>query len=229
MKSSRTITSEEYAEFEKRRDVAFLKELEQEIQEKKRQQVKKAYEESGLKTLLDNKTFDNYHDKEPWQQRAKRLCKKYASSPDGKWLLVSGPTGCGKTHLCTAVVKTLFDQEIPVWYMLYREDINHLKPMQGVDAEEREQKLRRFKTAKALYIDDLYKGSASNAELSIMFDLIDYRYRNNLQTIISTEFDLDQLIATESAIAGRIVEKSKKVLINNDPDRNYRMKGYGEK
>lgn len=217
------ITSEEYAEFERRRDAAFQAELEQEILEKKRQQVKKAIEESGLKPQLKNKTFDNYHDKKSWQKRAKRLCQEYAESPDGKWLLVSGPTGCGKTHLCTAVVKALYDKQIPVWYMLYRDDINSLKPMQGVDPEERGRKMKLFKTVKALYIDDLYKGGITKAELSVMFELIDYRYRNNLQTIVSTELELQQMIDIESAIAGRIIEKSKKVLIKYGEDRNYRL------
>ena len=184
--------------------------------------MKKAMEYSGLDLLIKNKTFDSYEATEDWQKIAKGSCIKYASNPE-KWLLVSGPTGSGKTHLCTAVVGEMIKKGIPVWYMLYREEIDKLKLMDGIEYEEREAKMRLYKTAQVLYIDDLYKGGASKADVKAMFELIDYRYRTDKKTIISTELTPQQLAEIDGAIAGRIIEKSKKVLIRNEVNRNYRM------
>lgn len=216
------------SEYEERKKRKWQQEYESEIRQKKADQVKKAMEYSGLDMLIRDKTFDKYDAVEDWQKIAKASCMKYASNPD-KWLLVSGPTGSGKTHLCTAVVGSMINKGIPVWYMLYREEIDKLKLMEGVDPEEREKKMRLYKTAQVLYIDDLFKGGASKADVKAIFELIDYRRRTNKITIISTEMTPQQIAEIDEAVAGRIVENTKKVLIKYEKDRNYRMKGSVEK
>lgn len=221
-------TSYDAEAYEHRKQMEFRAELQAEIERKKAAQLKKALEESGLINTIKTKTFDSYIAKEPWQERMKRICEEYADNPD-KWLFVSGPSGCGKTHLCTAVVGKLTQKKIPVWYMLYREEIERLKPVSWTDDEEREWLMARYKKAGSLYIDDLFKGGATKADIKVMFELIDYRYRENLRTIISTEFSLKELADIDTAIAGRISEMSKKALVKNDKSRNYRMKGNVEK
>ena len=150
------------------------------------------------------------------------MCQNYADNPQ-EWLLVSGPSGCGKTHLCTAVVGKMIEQEKPVWYMLYREEINKLKGI-GVEPEERDSLMRLYKTAGILYIDDLFKGGSSQADVRAMFELLDYRYREKKQTIISTELSSDELTAVDEAVAGRIMQDTKKILISAEAGRNYRLK-----
>ena len=38
-----------------------------------------------------------------------------------------------------------------------------------------------------LLIDDLFKGSISKSDVNIVFELLNYRYFNNLPVIVSTE------------------------------------------
>ena len=211
-----------YDAWEEMRRQKFESELRAEINEKKHKRLETAIERCGLNLALKEKTFDSYVATEDWQKIAKASCQKYAENPE-RWLLVSGPSGCGKTHLCTAIVKSILDRGIPVWYMLYREEINRLKPIDGVEPDEREAKMWTFKTCQVLYIDDLFKGGASKADIKVMFELIDYRYRTNKTTIVSTELTMRQLVEVDAAIAGRIAEGAKKVLIKHEKDRNYRI------
>lgn len=208
--------------YEARRKRQFQEALQAEVAEKKAAQIKTALEKSGLINTIKTKTFDSYETQQDWQKMAKTICLQYAENPEG-WLLVSGPSGCGKTHLCTAVVGRLTEHNLPVWYMLYREEVDKLKPMSGNDSEERIRMMNRYKSAGSLYIDDLFKGGASQADVKAIFELLDYRYRNNKRTIISTELSLEQLMDIDTAIGGRISELSKKVLIKNVAGRNYRL------
>lgn len=201
----------------------FEEDLKDELKQKRKARVERAIKESGLDRLLETKTFDSYVAKENWQKKAKASCMKYAMNPD-RWLLVCGQSGSGKTHLCTAIVSTLIEKEIPVWYMLYREEINRLKIMSGNDPEERDKKMRLYKNAVVLYIDDLFKGSSSKSDIATIFELLDARRRTGRLTIISTELNPDELIAIDEAVAGRITEDAEKVIIDKRPDRNYRMK-----
>ena len=200
----------------------FEEEWQAEIRQKKREQLELALDKSGLRTAIQTLTFDSYVAEEPWQKRAKQICQRYADNPHG-WLLVSGPSGCGKTHLCTAVVGKMIEQEKPVWYMLYREEINKLKGI-GVEPEERDKIMQFYKTAGILYIDDLFKAGSSQADVRAMFELIDYRYREKKQTIISTELSPDELKTVDEALAGRMMQDASKVFISAEPGRNYRFK-----
>lgn len=213
-------STSDYADFEARRNQRFYEEWLKETEQKKLEQVERSLDESGLRGAIKEKTFDTFIAREPWQKKAKGICERFAADPEG-WLFLSGPTGCGKTHLCTAVVGSLIEKRIPVRYMLYRDEMSRLK---YAEREDRNNILRTFKTAGVLYIDDLFKRGATDAELRIMFELLDFRYRGNLMTIVSTELSSDELINMDEAIAGRIIEKSTKVLINAKAGRNYRLR-----
>lgn len=215
--SQTSISDAEWEQRKREKDEAYLRE---ELKRKQLERIEKELERSGLKWAIQELTFERFKADHEWQKKAKDICQKYAENPTN-WLLLSGQSGCGKTHLCTAIVGELIKKEIPVWYMLYREDIGNLK--QTDDWQRREKLMNKFKKAKMLYIDDLFKGGATEADIRIMFELIDYRYRNNLITIISTEQTSDSLKGIDESIAGRILQKSKKVLINIEAGRNYRF------
>jgi DNA replication protein DnaC len=66
----------------------------------------------------------------------------------------------------------------------------------------------KFKKAQLLMIDDLFYGKVSNADLNPLYELINYRYLNNLPMIISTEKTMNQLISYDEALATRIYERT---------------------
>lgn len=187
---------------------------------------------SGLKDIIKDYTFDKFNAVEPWQQTLKSAAMDYAKEPEG-WFYLGGQSGCGKTHLCTAICREFLLEGKQVIYMLWRDDIAKLKSL-ALDGEERQKMIERFKKAEVLYIDDLFKTGRNPdgyepkptaADINAAFEIINYRYNNPaLLTIISSELNEDDLLDIDEAVGGRIFERSKSISIAKDRSRNYRIR-----
>lgn len=187
---------------------------------------------SGLKDIIKDYTFDKFEAVEPWQKALKSAATDYAKKPEG-WFYLGGQSGCGKTHLCTAICREFLLEGKQVIYMLWRDDIAKLKSL-ALDGEERQKMIERFKRAEVLYIDDLFKTGRNPdgyepkptaADVNAAFEIINYRYNNpSLLTIISSELNEDDLLDIDEAVGGRIFERSKSISIAKDRSRNYRIR-----
>ena len=59
----------------------------------------------------------------------------------------------------------------------------------------------------------------------MMYEIVNYRYMNQLPMIISTEKSLKELIQFDEAIGSRIIEMSREhVVVFKDKSLNYRLK-----
>ena len=84
--------------------------------------------------------------------------------------------------------------------------------------------MNRYKSARVLFIDDLFKGKITDSDVNIMFELINYRYFNNLPLIVSSECGVDRLIGIDEALGSRLVEMSKNYIISiKAKNLNYRL------
>jgi DNA replication protein DnaC len=190
---------------------------------------------SGLQDIIKDYTFDKFLASEPWQQTIKEAAVNYSENPNG-WFALFGQSGCGKTHLCTAISRKFLLDGKRVVYMLWRDEIVRIKDaaMGGDDSEELCKLLNRYKTADVLYIDDLFKtGRAADntmpkptpADINYAFEIINYRYNNPaLLTIISSEMSIDELLDIDEAIGGRIYERATAFTIGKSREKNYRLK-----
>lgn len=178
--------------------------------------------QSGLERAIQVKTFDSFEEKEDWQRKMKQTAKQYAQHPQG-WFVACGQPGSGKTHLCTAIAGEMLKKGVAVRYMLWREDSVELKAV-TTDKEEYFRRMEPLKKAQCLYIDDLFKGGTSAPDLKLAFELLDYRYRNDLLTIISTERNLNDLDEIDEGIGSRIREMSQghRIWIAKDRRKNQR-------
>lgn len=187
---------------------------------------------SGLKDIIKDYTFDKFDASEPWQQTMKTAAADYAKNPEG-WLYFGGQSGCGKTHLCTAVCREFLLEGKQVVYMMWRDDIAKIKSL-ALEPEERQKLIDRFKQAEVLYIDDLFKTGRNTdgsepkptaADINAAFEIINYRYNNpGLLTVISSELNEDELLDIDEAVGGRIFERSKSISIAKNRGRNYRIR-----
>ncbi len=143
-------------------------------------------------------------------------------------MMLCGQVGAGKTHLGTACSMRLIEQGIPVIYMGYREEMTALKArVMEPDLYNRE--INRFKKAEVIFIDDFLKGKLTEADLNIIYEIINYRYNNNLPVILSTEKTLDDLVNFDEATASRLIEMSRgHIIVFEGKKLNYRLYG-GEK
>ena len=181
-------------------------------------------ERSGLLGLLDSCTFESFQTQEYWQQAAKQAAEKYLTDWKGKWFFIGGSPGTGKTHLCTAICTKLMDGGIPVRYVQWRGDIPAIKAKTS-DAEAYAEAMQPLKTVRALYIDDFLKGTVTEGDRNIAFDLLNARYiKPSLLTIISSEWTISRVLDWDEAIGSRIAERSKGCVLNITEKKNYRLK-----
>ena len=194
-----------------------------EIQNKKRLEV------SGLMNTLDKYTFENYEIKEKHQNAIKESATRYVEevrNNEKPWFFIGGQSGVGKSHICTAICSELMKMQKGLRYVIANKIILELKSC-VMDTERYFRIMGNLVSVEVLYIDDLFKSrNVSDADIKVLFEIVNDRYNSNKITIISSEktvYDLESVVDLE-AVAGRIFEKASDYIINitKDPSKNYR-------
>lgn len=192
--------------------------------------AKERWIKSGFDPDSKEKSFSTFKEISEIAKQAKLIAGKYAKDFQSiknnriNSLLFMGQVGSGKTHLCIAASLNLLSKGIEVIYMSYREDVTALK-QNILDEEYYQNQLSKYKTASVLFVDDLFKGKITETDINIMFEIINYRYLKRLPLIISTEYNMEQLLAKDEATASRIYEMSKGYSFEiRGKENNYRMR-----
>ena len=185
---------------------------------------------SGISEEFRKKNFDNFnyaYNMEVCEafSKAKEYVKNFDKSCKNKSIIFVGQVGSGKTHLSMAIANSLMEKGVGVLYMPYRDNIISLK-QNMMDEEYYRKVMNKFKRAKVLLIDDLFKGSISGSDVNIMFEIINYRYLNYLPIIVSSEFSIDKLLGFDQGVGSRIYEMCKDYIVEVEQDirNNYRWK-----
>lgn len=192
--------------------------------------AKELMEKSGLSKEFLGKSFNSFDTRgEPVLANAKNKAVNYARNfretrhCRHNSIMFCGQPGSGKTHLGTAICSSLMAMGIPVVYMPYRNVMTKIK--QNIADETAYIKaLGVYMDAPVLYIDDLLKGKLTETDVNVMYELINYRYMNNLPLIISTEKDLEGLLLFDEATGSRIIEMcGENIACIKGKQFNYRM------
>lgn len=189
---------------------------------------------SGISDEFRKKGFKNFNDRgmtllKKARETAINYCKQFPEIKDTRFnsILFSGQVGSGKTHLSMAICNAIMDSyKIAVRYMPYREEIIRIK--QNVfDEDDYNGRMEQFKKAPVLMIDDLLKGKNTEADVNILFEIINHRYLNNLPMIISTEKSIGELLDFDEGTMSRVIEMSRGHQVElKGREYNYRI--YGE-
>lgn len=194
----------------------------------------KRMQNSGAIELIERCTLDNFIITQEWQKEPKAKAGKYIKEQSTNWFFIGGQTGAGKTHICTAILKSYFERGSAGLYIMWRPEARKLTHASFSQANEVGERLDKLSSIPVLYIDDLFKTDTDTSarperrEIELAFEIINTRYNRNLTTIISSEFMMPELAGISQAIAGRIVEKcSREYVIDIAPEkgRNYRLAG----
>lgn len=195
--------------------------------EAKRKTYRRA-KRSGLGEYL-KKTLDDYQTNAPWQETLKGITKEFITnhSQDGVWMMACGQSGSGKTLLCSIVANhLLFNEAREVMYVTWTDFISKLKrDMMGDKTNKVSEYLEEVKKCEVLFLDETLK-KYNETDLKYLIEIINYRYTNDLKTIITSERVLDELLDIDEATFGRAVEKCEGYLMNIPKDRckNYRLR-----
>lgn len=188
-----------------------------------RRKTLKRIKQSGLMDMLRGYTFAEYKTPEQWQKVAKEKAQEFVKEGSGKWFMIAGTPGTGKTHICTAIAGELIKANKEVRYMLWRSEAPHLKALVN-ERETYEREMRELREVDVLYIDDFFKGTVSDADINLAFEILNARYNaRRLLTIISSEKTIEEILDIDEAIGSRIYERSKGFCIKT-PAQNWRLK-----
>ncbi|MEO1646315.1 MAG: ATP-binding protein, partial [Chloroflexota bacterium] len=118
----------------------------------------------------------------------------YAENPDGRWLVLEGTYGCGKTHLAAAVGNARLERGDWVLFITAPDLLDHLRGSYSPSSEMTyNETFERLRDTELLIIDDLGVENPSEWAQEKLFQLLDYRYSHRKHTIITTNRDLDTL------------------------------------
>ena len=179
-------------------------------------------ERSGLKDAVSRYTFKNYVADTIERKKVLYAAEDFCRNDKG-WFFISGKSGSGKTHICTAICSRMMEQNKNVRYMLWRDETVLLKAL-TTDGEEYQRQIGPFKSVPVLYIDDFLKGGHTEADLRLAFEVLNSRYNDSqLRTIISSELTLFEILGLDEAVGGRIYERSRGYVLEA-PRENWRLK-----
>ena len=182
--------------------------------------------------VREDQTFENFFTYHPFQQEMMNKAQEYANGGylTGQWFYIGGQVGCGKTHICTAIVHSMLKKMVGCKYMMWKDESTKLKAIVN-DHAEYGKAIEELVKAPVLYIDDLFKTQAgfkpSAADVSLAFQIINARYQDKKYvTIFSCELPIRTLIEIDEAVGSRIAERSKAyyLYIAKDIEKNWRLK-----
>lgn len=186
---------------------------------------------SGIADWMLEKGFNNFYDLgDPVLMDAKNQAIAYYQgflkneNSRNNSIIFCGQSGSGKTHLAMAICTNLLTVCcVGVSYMAYRNTVTEIKQLVN-DKEGYYAAMWKYCTERVLCIDDMLKGRSTEADLNILYELINYRYMHNKPMIISTEKTQEELIGFDEATGSRILEMCRGNIITlSGKGLNYRL------
>lgn len=128
--------------------------------------------------------------------KAANYIRNFASlKKEGRGLFIEGTPGTGKTHIAAAISMELLKQGYSVIMQTQNEILATIKTAYDYYSNESEEEIvRQYKRVSLLVIDDLGKYPATIWGMATLYDIINYRYEEQLPTIITTNYNEDDLI-----------------------------------
>ncbi|MFW6151297.1 MAG: ATP-binding protein, partial [Chloroflexota bacterium] len=127
--------------------------------------------------------------------------RSFADEPRG-WLVLVGPTGCGKTHIACAIANRNLAKGRAVFYISAADLLDHLRATFNPASEVRYDDLfEQVKRAPLLILDDLGVQEGSPWAREKMEQLLNHRFNGQLPTVLTTDLPVEKL---EPRLAGRV-------------------------
>lgn len=166
--------------------------------------VEEGIRSSGIGRLINRQSFENfslsyYEGDEEDLSRAKYALgrtRHYAetfSAESGNLLLI-GPTGLGKTHLSTAIARTVLERGYDVVYETIQNvlsDFEYDRFKSGYG--ETESRGERYLACELLILDDLGTEQTTAFVHSTLYHLLNTRLNHGRQTVINTNLSGEEL------------------------------------
>lgn len=164
----------------------------------------------------DHMTFDNFKRNAGTESALKMAVAIADGSVSKDWLTFTGNSDRGKTHLAVAIARRRLERGCVAKYIYVPLLLDELR--QGYQQKEGENsyesRFKLFLEVPLLIMDDLGVESGTDWVQEKLTTLIDYRLMHELQTVVTTNCNIDDL---NSRIASRLQRGGKIICIMAQP------------
>lgn len=142
------------------------------------------------------RSFDNFQVHNDGQGRALAVCRDYAANFErclakGSSLVLSGAAGAGKSHLASAILQAILPNHVGA-YMTFMGMIRLIRETWRPESEKSEsQVIGELGSIPLLVIDEIGVQYGTEAEHTLLFEVMDRRYRDQMPSILMTNQDKD--------------------------------------
>ncbi|MFY1686460.1 ATP-binding protein [Plantactinospora sp. WMMB782] len=158
--------------------------------------------------LLAVDTPATFRDAQPDHPEVRAWLERHLADPNSApWLVLSGNTGTGKTHLAYGVLRHLVGHAARAnrnfrWLIVTHADLNAaLRPKPD---ESHAYALDPYLEVDFLILDDVGAGKGSEFTEENITRLVDHRWSRRLPTVYTTNLDVDSL---EKVVGERVVSR----------------------
>ena len=109
----------------------------------------------------------------------------YAEEPQG-WLVFTGPSAAGKTHLAAAIANRVMESGRPVFFVFVPDLLDHLRSTYTPTSEvSYDQLFEQVRSAPLLVLDDLGGHSSTPWAQEKLYQVLNHRHLSQLPTVIT--------------------------------------------
>ncbi|MHB0857524.1 MAG: ATP-binding protein [Anaerolineae bacterium] len=149
---------------------------------------------------LQKMTFDTFQTSGPEApevamalQEALRVAREFAQTPAG-WLVLSGPYGCGKTHLAAAIANHRVQGGLPALFVVAPDLLDYLRAAYAPNSPATyDQRFEEIRNIEFLVLDDLGTQNTTPWAAEKLYQLLNHRYNAALPTVITTNQLLEEM------------------------------------
>lgn len=185
-------------QYEKRRHELMVQEArEQRAKDEEKQAIADATEFGPQFVGVSFDTYEIYAG--PKQREITDRCRAYAENADemakeGRGLILLGKPGTGKNHLLYSIVKAMRPKSVLYCEPFYR-IIRRIKTNWTTHEVTEQDLIDIYIGYKFLALEEIGLQYGTDNEKLILSELIDYRYRYNRPTIVTSNLTLTKLVA----------------------------------
>lgn len=160
--------------------------------------VAEAIQHASIPERFKTRTLDNFTPTTPRQEEILTMAREYVAdwrgnARAGRWMVFAGERGVGKSHIAIAILRALMPEHVGQ-YITCMGMIQAVRSTWERSSQVSEtQVLRHFGSTPLLVLDEVGVQYGTEGEQTILFDVLDRRYRDMRPTILLTNEDLDGL------------------------------------
>lgn len=209
--------------------------FEREREQRRQVRVAETIEHAAIPERFKTRSLDNFTPRTEQQSAVLALARKYVEDWElnaraGRWMVFAGEPGVGKSHIAIAILHALMPAYVGQ-YITCMGMIQAVRATWGKNSDTDEASvLRHFGGTPLLVVDEVGVQYGTEGEHTVIFDVLDRRYRDMRPTILLTNHDVEGF---KGFIGERLYDRMKENTrwVNFDGSsyrREARIAGYGE-